>query len=530
MALGTAVGAGGGGPSSPGVGGTASGGDGATPAAPTANVAAVQAPGVVAASPGGGGSNVSPPPGHGTPSAPAQADATHKAAINSIAAGLRGWPHSAQAGDLVGPARPTGDKLAHGAYVATGGSFANSAVANSIPGSGGGSSGSGAEGAGTGSSTGLGPATGSFSGTTSGSTIGSSSTGLNSQTGSTSSGGTYTYPGYYSTNSSGGSYYVPPVTGKIHISGGGNAIISGGARFDVVGEEPNTTLSNISWSSSGAPVMYSSQTIPNPATATQFTQVPYIIGNQTTSTVGFYWGEKIGVETLTANASVSLNGQPPVAAKPAEFKVFVCSPGVSGEVIAAKSASGTRDQGFAEIQFGTARAAGINWGGISPTKGGQFQIVQIINNRSISITPVPGGVQTGTGCYKVDKTTNPPTYTPAPFPLIDVEVGSATPFYASTNDSPTASINNYHNTTDSASFTDYVLYSASNGAIWVPEGKFNWTYSDMATWTMRGNMGGFRFSAPTVPTKGQLKVSIDHSAWPQDWSGVSESYLGYKFS
>ena len=278
-------------------------------------------------------------------------------------------------------------------YVATGGSLGASAIANSTASSGSGSIGAEA-GTTAGTSSGLGPATGSYSGTTSGSIVGSSSTGAGSQGYSNTSGGAYTYPGYYANSASGGTYYVPPVTGKIFVSGGGGGLISGAANLGVLSQDRTATLSNISWSSSGTPVMYSSQTVPNPATATQFTQVPYAIGQQKTSTVSFYWGEKIGVETITVNADVTLNGKT-VAAQPAILKIDVGSPGVSGEVTASKSGSRTQDNGRYVMQYGTARAAGVNWGGLSPTNGGgKFQIVQIINSSSTSVTPVPGGVKT----------------------------------------------------------------------------------------------------------------------------------------
>lgn len=72
------------------------------------------------------------------------------------------------------------------------------------------------------------------------------------------------------------------------------------------------------------------------------------------------------------------------------------------------------------------------------------------------------------------------------------------------------------------------MYSASGGKVWVPEGTFSWTYTDVATWPPRivnGQLeGDFKVTAPTVPTAAQLKVAVNHDAWPQDLNLFTSDY------
>lgn len=452
------------------------------------------------------------------PSAPAVAIGGMSPGGNGSGGGSS--PASALSGNVGGSSANPG---AMAGYVATGGSAVATPVALSSPGGG------HVEDAGTGSGTGISSSslssfTGAFSGTTSGSVVGSSSTGVSSQTYTSQSGGTYSFPGYWQTGS-GGDEYVPPVIGHIDISGGHDAIISGFQDLSVMCADVTVVPLSCSWSSSGAPIMLSDQTVPNPATSTTFTPIPYDISAQTTTNVSFYWGEKTGVETVTVSATVFLSGRGTATTAPVDLKIYVCSPGVSGKVIASDSASkGFNEKGGLAMQFGTDAQNGVDWGGISPTKGGQFKIVQIINGKTISVVPVEGRHLRLDGIYKVDASTTPPTFTAPLLPLVDVDTGSTTPFYAGTSDSPISTLLTYHDTTDSMSCTDYVMYSASNGKIWVPEGTFSWSYTAKATWTS----GDFTVTASVVPTQGQLKVVIDHTAWPQAWNGLGGDYKGYK--
>ena len=378
-------------------------------------------------------------------------------------------------------------------------------------------------------------ATGLYSGTGTGAISGSLTGGGGSQSSAHASGGTFTFPASGGSGGSGGGG-GQPIKGNIFISGGGDEIIGGKPSFNVaINGVSGATLSNITWGSSGAPVMYSGQTVPKPATQTQFTNAPYSISAQHTSSVSFSWGEKIGLETITVNADVTLNGKT-VPADQAKLKVYVCSPGVDGEVKAAKSAAIVPQQSGRKLMYcevnqqGIPTVAGIDWGALQPSKGGTYEIVQIVNGGTVSVLNGSGHGFSGPG--KLDTSTNPPTFTPAPANLIDVPkvappATPADPFYHGTSDLPSVGLVEGFTSTKSMSVTDYVMYQAPGGSIWVPEGTFSWSYKSVATDTPNAPIP-WKVTTPITPTKQQLKVKIDHTAWPSGWNGLAYQYRGSK--
>jgi len=422
--------------------------------------------------------------------------------------------------------RTGGLPLSHG-LVATGGSHRGAApsYANSY-GMPGGTGGGGGAGTGTGTGTGL---TGIPSGTGTGTgTVAGTNTDAVSASGS-SLGGSHFTSGTFSIAGTGS---MPmPDRGPVKIQSSGYNLIGSPESLTVMASGGGgATISNVKWSISGTPVMYSGQTVPNPSLGQNaFVNAPYDISTQNGSSVGFYWGEKPGTANVTAVVTVKdKNGSQDVMVK---AEIPVADPGWKGAVVDQKSLAVVNDPGGAVLSYssppkpGVAGKDGISWGTLQPSKGsGSFRIVQTIAGGTTTIKrDKPPAVVTG--FWNVDKSANPPKYTAARFPLLDVPRDAGVPFYPGTADSPETPLSLTYNTfAIDESFNDSVMYKPDAG-IWVPEGTFAWAINGTAT-TKAAPARGWTVATTAAGLTSQL--AVDHTAWPSGWTDVAGKYMSLR--
>jgi hypothetical protein len=408
-----------------------------------------------------------------------------------------------------------------------------------------GSDGGTGTGTGTGTITGLGTGsgTGSFSGTGTGTGMSWSTTSAinpTSATGTSSSaiGGTYTITDTGTTsgtpNGGGGGFFSVPVTGRLIITpmpGGRNDVIGGKAQYTLSGGG-NTVISDEQWFSEGVPVMYSGQTIGIVNNQYTFINSPYNISsnNNQQTTSAFYWGEKPDQETLsvTANVQVRVNGK---LSKPveesAELKINVADPRWNNNIVDAKYAVTEFDKEFNKYvlaYYSNVKRTGINWGSVTPKLSGSFRVVQIIQSgASVKWTYKNGAVLSD--FWNKNATTNPPTWTPAPFPLLDIRSGTD-PWYPFTVDNPRATVATNSTTSINVSYVDYLMFQPTGSIIWVPEATFKWSVNATAT-----PNGALPPDAWTV-TKGSplgltQDLTVNHTDWPK-WADVRYKYKDIK--
>ncbi len=542
-------------------------------AAPDADAAAAQVPPVFLAPAGGnpgaaGGAAVGSTPapaasGHGgAPAAPARNATAHPVAAATRhvtnpghARATGGTPMSPHG--VPTPMHPTGGiPLANG-YVGTGGTFGAASAprplastsghratglvvgptsfptvsAYGAPGGSGGGSGTGT-GTGTGTSlftgsgsgTGTGPGTGTVSGTGAATVSSSGSpSGTASAVGSYSF--TYTSPVIQTSGGATSGGTTTTYKGPFFIKGNGNNMIGGKADFALPGGAQQ--FSDITWSSSGDPKMYDSQTIPDPSQdELKFVNPDYKISDQRTPAVSFNWGETPGIETLTATAHPWVDGHKDPKAEKATLQVHVGEPGLSGKVNYAKGASvGKRADGFRLIYRDPIRnppaptvfIPGTDWGLLKPqlSGSGTFLMVQTITSGTISVS---NGQRTGSGFRGA-----PPIFTPAKFPLVDVRLIDQVPFYPpGTSDSPSCPLILFGKSTMDESFTDFIMFKPTGqGSIWVPEGQFTWRINTSATWI--GTRAAPNWSINPGSAGVVSDPNVNHTVWPT-WMGVSAKY------
>jgi hypothetical protein len=285
------------------------------------------------------------------------------------------------------------------------------------------------------------------------------------------------------------------------------------------------TITTAAWTIGGATPQYSVQTVPNPsliysvkppnpALGNQFVNTKFNVGAQNQSTIGFYWGELPGQDTISATATVknaNLNFQTQVKVS---RTTHVSSPGWTGKANYLKSASIQKgSSGKDVLSYGNAMKPGITWTSIVPKAAGMFSFVQLVT---------AGGnqrIQNGVTLYgfrHVDTSTKPPTITAATFPLLDASVTSTTPFAGVATDWPYYPLGT-GTTTLNESFKDYVMYQPPGG-IWVPMGYFTWKINATASKRFTGRW-------TVSPGGGSATDPIeDHTDWPKNWTGVSNYY------
>jgi hypothetical protein len=245
-------------------------------------------------------------------------------------------------------------------------------------------------------------------------------------------------------------------------------------------------VTSVEWGSEGSVPMYSTQSYA--ISGGKFVNTPYNLGAQTSSNVGFYWGETPGDMEITATATVTnttLNLTK--TATEASTTLTVNGnviPDIKGAVkyesgLSIKSRPSPNDPNVNVdwLSYGSDEPGerhGISWAGIYSNLGAT-SVVQIINSAANSKSNNNKPPNTAyspaneAGAY------------PAPFPLVD---GAGTsPFYSGTYDSPGVPLTGpVYLATMGYSFTDYVMFKPPGG-IWVPAVQFSWVVGGSAKWT-----------------------------------------------
>jgi hypothetical protein len=298
-------------------------------------------------------------------------------------------------------------------------------------------------------------------------------------------------------------------------SGGDYNVIGASVVFaaSVEAPLPGWYIASAQWTSSGAPKMVASQTRVDPSLPilpgqTPFEDTAYNLGAQTSPTIGFYWGEKPGVETISVKVTVKNSSLNLTDTANAQETFTVRGPGVQGDLTAEKQLR--VNQQSQELVY----QPGMDWASLSPKLPGQFYTVQLIEDgSSISYQNGQKGFLENT------------TAAPAPFPLLDV-ANNNTMFYPSpTRDGPTIPLPQAWGTgTMSETFTDYVMYQPTDG-IYVPEGWFGWTIDASAKLTgQKTKLGQLEWAATTNTAEMDIPFSVDHNMWPVAWADLSMNY------
>ena len=136
--------------------------------------------------------------------------------------------------------------------------------------------------------------------------------------------------------------------------------------------------------------------------------------------------------------------------------------------------------------------------------------MQIITAGEIDISNTQTGALLYTGFY------NSTTKKFATFPLIDVPSNATTPFYEDwagqgfeKQDGPGVRLLVNDTSYEYWNFTDYVMFQATNGNIWVPEGTFSWVVDAISELTKPANI--FKSSTGTIQAGLTEKLAINHT-------------------
>jgi hypothetical protein len=334
---------------------------------------------------------------------------------------------------------------------------------------------------------------------------------------------------------------------KFSISGGGK-----GANANVIGEHVQLsakaaggTVTKATWALAGGVPMYKSQKTPDvkathkasntqqlTSKGTKFVNTAYVL--QQNKTIGFYWGETPGTETITLSATIMLaSGKKAATKTQAKLTLAVVQPLIKGVVTAAGTAGMASGSARVKYYSKAKGAPGVTWKGLSASRGGGIvTVVQTITQGSATRASAGGD-------YKSYYNANGKQ---APYPILDLVKTDTTVFYGNgmgvtvglSSDSPSlvTTFGAVKFTTIKMAkplvFKDTVMTRPING-IYVPDGTFTWQIGMNATFdakTMKWSAGAI---PGNLPTAAGLTVVLGH-AWPGGWHDWSYLYVTPKKS